>query len=88
MLKSLAQDGQGLAGRRGSIELKYRDKDHYLVKLQRSWEQLVELAEKRCMIAAVLLQTIIGKVSPKARGEQLVKFSEKELSDALQGICF
>ncbi len=88
LLQSLAQDGQGLAGARGSIDLKYRDKEHYRVKLQRTWEQLSEIAEKRRALAGLILQTIIGKTDSTARGELLVKFSEKELREAISRDLF
>jgi ATP-dependent DNA helicase RecQ len=83
VLCSLEQDGQGLAGHRGSLELKYRDKEHYRVKLRRSWEALNEIAEKRRALAGVILQTIMGKADASARGELLIKFSEKELREAV-----
>ena len=88
LLKSLAMDGQGLAGRRGSIELKYRDRDHYRVKLQRSWEALQETAEKRQAVAGIVLKAIAGKVPEGTSGEHLVEFSESELVEALKADMF
>jgi ATP-dependent DNA helicase RecQ len=88
LLKSLALDGQGLAGNRGSIDLKYRDKDHCRVKLQRSWDDLATTAGKRHAVAGIVLKTIAGKIPPATNGEHLVKFSETELIDALKGDMF
>ncbi|VGO18983.1 RecQ family ATP-dependent DNA helicase [Pontiella sulfatireligans] len=84
LLRSLALDGKGLAGNRGSIDLKYRDKEHYRVKLQRSWEALSETSEKRHAVAAIVLGAIIKKVPPKSSGEHLVEFSESDLLNELK----
>lgn len=84
LLQSLAMDGQGLAGRRGSIDLKYRDKDHYRVKLQRSWDDLQKTAEKRQAVAGIVLQAIAGKIPAGTKGEHLVEFGESELMEALR----
>ena len=84
LLNSLSMDGKGLAGNRGSIDLKYRDKDHYRVKLQRSWDDLSQTAEKRQAVAGIILTAITRKVPMDSSGEHLVKFSESELLDALR----
>ena len=83
LLNSLSMDGKGLAGNRGSIELKYRDKDHYRVKLQREWSDLQKTAEKRQAVAGIVLETVSRKIPSASSGEHLVKFSERELLEAL-----
>ena len=88
LLKSLAQDGQGLAGNRGSIELKYLNKDHYRLKLQRSWDDLTKTMEKRHAVAGIILNVLINKIPSTTSGEHLVKFSETELLDALKNDMF
>ncbi|MEN8255308.1 MAG: RecQ family ATP-dependent DNA helicase [Verrucomicrobiota bacterium] len=88
LLGSLAMDGQGLAGRRGSIELKYRDRDHYRIKLQRSWDDLQATAEKRQAVAGIALMAISGKIPEGTNGEHLVEFSESELIEALKADMF
>ena len=88
LLKSLAMDGQGLAGRQGSIALKYRDKDHYGVKLQRSWNDLRETAERRQQVASIVLNTITAKVPQGSGGEYLVTFGEGDLLAALRSDMF
>lgn len=88
LLRSLALDGKGLAGERGSIDLKYRDKEHYRVKLQRSWDALAETSEKRHAVATIALKTIIGKIPAGSNGEHLVEFSESDLLDALKSDMF
>ncbi len=84
LLHSLALDGQGLAGQRGSIELKYRDKDHYAVKLQRKWDDLQATAAKRQDVAGIVLGAIAGKIPEGTNGEHLVEFGESELIEALR----
>ncbi len=85
LLNSLVLDGQGLAGSHGSIELKYQNKEHYRVKVKRSWDNLIETALKRQTIAALLLQALVRKIEPSSNGEHLVKFNESEMLNALQG---
>ena len=62
LLKSLEWDGRGMAGSRGSIDLRYIARDHYQVRLQRSWELLSQTAERRRSVARVALETILGRV--------------------------
>jgi ATP-dependent DNA helicase RecQ len=87
LLGSLARDGRGLAGARGSLELRQRERDHYLVRLHRDWSTLDGLAQRRQGIAAVLLQALIAKIPPQAPAgaEVLVGFGLDELTTALQG---
>ena len=62
LLKSLEWDGRGMAGSRGSIELRYVARDHYQVRLQRTWDLLSQTAERRRSVARVALNTIVGRV--------------------------
>ncbi|MES9880787.1 MAG: RecQ family ATP-dependent DNA helicase [Sedimenticola sp.] len=87
LLQGLSHDGQGLAGSRGSIDLRYSGQDHYRVKLQRSWQALEETAERRRAVAQLVLVTIIGKI-PAVTGvsaDLLVEFSAEEILDAIRG---
>ncbi len=88
LLNSLSLDGQGLAGKQGSILLRYRDKDHYLVKLQRSWSDLRTTVERRQTVASIILKTISEKITPGNSGEHLVEFGESELIEALKSDMF
>ena len=87
LLGSLARDGHGLAGARGSLEFRQRERDFYLVRLHRGWSTLEEVSRRRQAIAAVLLQALIAKVPPPApaSAEALVGFGLDELTAALQG---
>lgn len=88
LLNSLAQDGQGLAGNRGSIDLKYLNKDHYRLKIQRSWDDLCKTMEKRQAVAGILLDMLVRKIPASSTGTHLVEFSENEMLDALKGDMF
>ena len=84
LLRSLSLDGQGLAGNRGSIELKYRNQEYYRVKLNRSWDALKETAHRRQAVAGVVLRAIASKVPAGSSGEHLVEFAESDLVSALR----
>ncbi len=83
LLKSLSQDGRGLAGERGSLLLRHAGKDLIHVKLQRGWQALSATAERRRAIAAVLLRDLLARSPTGARGEVLVEFSLDDLRAAL-----
>ena len=87
LLASLARDGRGLAGERGSLEFRQVDRDHYRVKLQRDWPALRATAERRQAVASVVLRTLLAKVAPQTSpgAEVLVAFGTDELTRALQG---
>lgn len=86
LLQGLARDGQGLAGRRGSIDLRHAGRDQYRVKLQRDWDALRATAEKRQKVAAVALAAILDRIpaDAPASAERLVEFAAEELLDALR----
>lgn len=90
LLSSLARDGKGLAGQRGSLELFYINQDHYRVRLQRDWDALIQTAKLRSDLARALLQAIMDKIpgqtAPSA--EILVEFSLDDLMHALRGDLF
>ena len=86
LLQSLARDGGGLAGRRGSINLRYASKDHFKVKLQRSWRSLRETAERRQAVAERVLVTLLNKIPPETAPSAalLLEFSAEEILEALR----
>ena len=90
LLKSLALDGKGLAGNRGSLEFRYLGQDHYRLKLNRDWPALLETAEKRRLVAQVILDTLFAKIPEQtpASAELLVSFSLDDLAGALRGNLF
>ncbi len=87
LLHSLSRDGRGLAGARGSIDLHYRGRDSFDVKLQRSWPALRETAERRRALARLALQVILNRVPPQTppSGELLVLFTAEDILEAIRG---
>ncbi|MGK2905492.1 MAG: RecQ family ATP-dependent DNA helicase [Desulfuromonadales bacterium] len=90
ILKSLAGDGKGLAGQRGSLELGYQSAEHHRVKLHRDWDALIKTAQLRTSLAGTLLKAIIAKVpdSTTPSAEILVEFSLDDLIAALKEDLF
>lgn len=85
LLKSLEWDGRGMAGSRGSIDLRYIARDHYQVRLQRSWELLAQTAERRRSVARVALETILGRIpaGQPAGAEVQVSFALGDIARAV-----
>jgi len=95
LLRSLAEDGKGLAGRRGSLDLRYRSRHRYRVRLLRSWAELQEMAEERRALGKVLLERLLQQAQDDAaeggqpgrgasRGRVLVEFGLDDLTEALR----
>jgi ATP-dependent DNA helicase RecQ len=86
LLKSLSMDGKGLAGNRGSIEVRQAFQDQYRLKVQRNWEALVATAGKRRAIAKTALEAILARVPPDTppSAEVLVDFSADDITRAIR----
>jgi ATP-dependent DNA helicase RecQ len=86
LLTSLAEDGQGLAGKKGSIAVRYRGIDQYAVKLNRDWQALVATAERRQAIAAIVLASIIERIPEgmASSADLLVEFAAEDLLAGLK----
>ncbi|MCK9609287.1 MAG: RecQ family ATP-dependent DNA helicase [Methylomonas sp.] len=86
LLNSLARDGLGLAGNKGSLTLRHRGLDQYAVKLNRGWPALLATAEKRQAIAKIALDRILANIPPdtKPGADLLVEFSAEQLMTALR----
>ncbi len=86
LLKGLAQDGRGLAGARGSLDLRQGDRDHLRVRLHRDWRTLSATAERRRAVAALVLRTLLAKLPAEApaSSELLISFGTDELVRALR----
>lgn len=83
LLKSLSEDGKGLAEKQGSLDLRFLRRGHYSVHLRRGWSLMGELADRRRQVAQVALDVLIGKVAEQAGGQVLVGFA---LEDVVRGI--
>ncbi len=86
LLNSLTKDGQGLAGKKGSLTLKHKGLDQYAIKLNRDWHALTTTAEIRRSVAKVVLDGIIQRIpsDTKPSGDLLVAFSAEDLLAALK----
>lgn len=86
LLKSLANDGKGLAGQKGSLDLIYVSQDHYRVRLQREWTALSKTARMRSDLAKLILDAISAKIPDQtaASADLLVEFSLDDLMNALR----
>ena len=83
LLRSLSEDGKGLAGSRGSVELAYRSQGRFGVRLLRSWPSLRELAERRQALGRAVLDRLLAK-APAGGGDVLVELGSDELVDAIR----
>ncbi len=84
LLRSLSEDGKGLAGRRGSLELGFRSRRRYRIRLLRSWRALREIAERRRAVGRVVLDLLLSKVASGAAGRVMVSFSTSDLTGAIR----
>ena len=89
LLKSIAGDGRGMAGQRGSIEFKFNRKDHYLVTLNRDWPNLKATVKKRHDLARQILGELYARILEEhasSQAEVLVQFSLKEVEEGCVGL--
>jgi len=86
LLGSLAKDGKGLAGKKGSLTIRHKGQDQYMVKLNRDWKLLTNTAKIRQSVAKVVLDGILQRIPPdsKPSGDLLVEFSYEDLLVALK----
>jgi ATP-dependent DNA helicase RecQ len=85
LLGSLAKDGKGLAGQKGSLTLRHKGLDQYAVKLNRGWKALTATAEIRLAVAKVVLDGIMQRIpdNTKPSADLLVEFSAEDLLTVL-----
>ncbi|MCK5323699.1 MAG: AAA family ATPase, partial [Desulfobulbaceae bacterium] len=85
LLAGLCRDGKGFAGRQASIQLRHDFQDNYRVKIQRDWPEIHEIADRRQILASIILDALYYRI-PKAdhkAAEFLVEFSSNDLTDAI-----
>ncbi len=87
LLKSLAEDGKGLAGSRGSVDFRYIYKDHFSLKLCRSWANILLIIHKRHALSQRILdalyQAIHDSEQPSTR-QVLIEFSLEKLRESIR----
>ncbi len=85
LMRAMSQPFGNTQAERPSFELKKITRDHYRVKLRRSWQQINEISEKRRAIAQILLTYFLGKLPPDVRGKDLlVETKAGELCEVLR----
>jgi ATP-dependent DNA helicase RecQ len=72
ILNSLAADGRGEDGGRGSVRLRRLDAENIQVTLQREWSSLARTAELRRAAARLALDHLLGALPKGARGTDLL----------------
>lgn len=90
LIRSLSHDGQRLANRHGSVELRPIGQDNYRVKLHQGWEALREISGRRRAVARLVLDGILEKIPENAptSAEFFVEFSSDEIADKLRSDLF
>jgi len=85
LLRAMSQPFGNTQAERPSFELKKVTRDHYRVRLRRSWQQIREISEKRRDISQILLSFFLGKLPPEVRGaDLLVESKAGELCEVLR----
>ena len=88
LLRSLSEDGRGLAGSRGSLTLRFRSRYRYSLRLHRGWPQLMRLAARRRALGGALLDALLraatgNDVGKVAGGRVRVEVGVEDLTSAL-----
>ncbi len=86
LLSSLSKDGQGLAGKKGSLTIRHKGLDQYTVKLNRNWKGLEKTAQIRQAVAHIVLQAILHRIpeTTAPSSDVLVEFAAEDLLNELK----
>ena len=86
LLHSLGRSfGENGKNRRASFDVRLLRRQILRVRLQRTWSNIAEVAEKRRAVASVLLNALAGKLDERSRGVDLrVECKLGELAGALK----
>ncbi len=86
LLESLSKDGKGLAADKGSIFLQHRGIGHYGIRLERDWQKLAIISERRLEVAASVLKSIMNRIKDSGiqSAELLVEFAGEDLLEDLK----
>ena len=85
LLRAMSQPFGNTQAERPSFEIKKITRDHFRVKLRRSWQQIREISDKRRAISQVLLSFFLGKLPAETRGaDLLVESKAGELCEVLR----
>jgi ATP-dependent DNA helicase RecQ len=91
LIKGISYDGKGLAASQGSFELNYIDRNHYQVKLHRSWDNIRKTISLRQDIAHAIMRTLVEMAktsstesSGQTTGDVQLSFTSDDLSAAIK----
>ena len=87
LLRSLSEDGRGLAGVQGSVAVRYAYRDHYRLRLHRTWTAIEAIMERRQALSQHILDALYHEIPPSeqsSQGEVLVEFSLQALREAIK----
>jgi ATP-dependent DNA helicase RecQ len=91
LIKGISYDGKGFAAALGSFEVKYVDRNHYRVKLQRSWDNINKTISLRQNVAHRILKTLLEMAAQEGSvdgsepsGNVKVSFASNDLSEAIK----
>ena len=90
IIYGLGRDGKGLAGEKGSLAVKAKGSDRFIVQLNRDWDSLVRTVTIRQQAALVALRILLGKIAPteQANATLLVEFTLEEVVAGLKNDLF
>ncbi len=71
LVRSLARDGRGDEEGSGSLHVRKLDREHLSIRLQRSWDNLAQIAKLRRKGSELLLRFLEGAVPQHARGKDV-----------------
>lgn len=84
LLRGLAHEGKATPGRHGALELAYRSRHHYRLRLLARWEEILEMAQRRRATGRVILDALLTLVPPETSGKVRVAFGLEDLTSALR----
>jgi ATP-dependent DNA helicase RecQ len=86
LLQGLARDDKAAPGRPGGLELAYRSRHHYGVRVRNGWAELGALAARRRETAGLVLSALLARAPADAAGMEAAEGSGAETGpDAASG---
>jgi ATP-dependent DNA helicase RecQ len=86
ILRGMAQDGRDQDGGRGNLTLRKVSRTTIFLRLERSWQDITGMADRRRQGAQALLAHLTGKVAKGIRGKDIqVETTLGAMLDALNG---
>ena len=84
LLRGFARDSRRVSASPVALELAFRSRGRYRVRLGVPWPELRRLAEKRRHLGHRVLERLVAEVPKEVGGKVLVEISSEALTDALR----